>query len=76
MYPLYEIQNEIIPHADVLKKINNAIIERKGHDFQIGHAYFMSKDKLETKLNQRVIPLLMEYFMNQSFTDGTKILTP
>jgi len=64
MYPLYEIQNEIIPHADVLKKINNAIIERKGHDFQIGHAYFMSKDKLETKLNQRVIPLLMEYFMN------------
>lgn len=64
MYPLYEIHDEIIPHADVLRKINNAIIERKGHDFQIGHAYFMSKDKLETKLNQRVIPLLMEYFMN------------
>ena len=64
MYPQYEIQNEIIPHADVLEKINKEVIKRKGHDFQIGHAYFMTEDKLETKLNQRVIPLLMEYFMN------------
>lgn len=64
MYPQYEIDEKGIPNADVLKKINEQIIQLKGHDFQIGHAYFMGDDALEAKLNKKVIPLLLEYFMN------------
>jgi len=67
MYPQYEIEGEVIYHADVLKKINDYIIKSKGHDFQIGHAYFMrANSDLKTVMNQKVIPLLMEYFMNDS----------
>jgi 5-methylcytosine-specific restriction protein B len=66
MYPQYEIPEKSIPNVDVLKKINEQIIQSKGHDFQIGHAYFMGEDTLETKLNKKVIPLLLEYFMNDA----------
>lgn len=53
----------------VLEKLNTAIIELKGHDFQIGHSYFM-KDKrgLVDTMNLEVIPLLLEYFMNDRDT--------
>lgn len=65
MYPLYEINGEEVPDADVLQKLNALIIERKGYDFQIGHSYFMD-DSLDLiqKMNRKVIPLLLEYFMN------------
>ena len=64
MYPDYEI-NEI-QDADILKKINKKIIEMKGHDFQIGHSYFMDNGlSLKDRMNRKVIPLLMEYFMNE-----------
>jgi len=65
MYPLYEINGEEVPDADVLQKLNSLIIERKGYDFQIGHSYFMD-DSLDLiqKMNRKVIPLLLEYFMN------------
>ena len=65
MYPIYEIDGQEISDADILKKINTKIIELKGHDFQIGHAYFMDQDiNLIQKMNKKVIPLIMEYFMN------------
>ncbi len=54
-------------YAGILQKMNNKIIELKGYDFQIGHSYFMNlKDNVEFKkqMNTKIIPLLLEYFMN------------
>jgi 5-methylcytosine-specific restriction endonuclease McrBC GTP-binding regulatory subunit McrB len=65
MYPQYEIDNQEIYDVDILKKINTQIIKSKGHDFQIGHAYFMGENKdLTVRMNKKVIPLLLEYYMN------------
>ena len=65
MYPLYEINGKAVPDSDVLQKLNTLIIDRKGYDFQIGHSYFMD-DSLDLiqRMNRKVIPLLLEYFMN------------
>lgn len=62
MYPDYELEYE---EKETLKLINERIIELKGYDFQIGHAYFMSDDfELVDCINNKVIPLLLEYFLN------------
>jgi len=68
-YPKYKLDDDKIFYSDVLKKINEAIIEEKGHDFQIGHSYFM-EENLSKIINKKVIPLLQEYFVN----DHHKIL--
>lgn len=65
MYPLYKIQDHMIYDSEILKKINEKIRKLKGCDFQIGHAYFMDKNiSLTERMNKKVIPLLLEYFMN------------
>ena len=66
MYPKYNIAGVDLYDRDVLEKINAEIILRKGYDFQIGHAYFMGDDNkdCENRMNNKVIPLLLEYFMN------------
>lgn len=65
MYPQYEIPGKEIYDVAILEKINKEIIRTKGHDFQIGHAYFMDKNKgLVERMNKKVIPLLLEYYMN------------
>lgn len=65
MYPQYEGLGKTVNDADKLRKINEAIVIRKNHDFTIGHAYFMGDDyNLEKTINHKVIPLLLEYFMN------------
>lgn len=65
MYPQYEITNKVIHDVEILRSINKEIIDKKGHDFQIGHAYFMEENKdLIPRMNKKVIPLLLEYFMN------------
>ncbi len=65
MYPRYDISQQPIHEVDVFKSINKSIIAEKGHDFQIGHAYFMGDDfDLTKNMNKKVIPLLLEYFMN------------
>jgi 5-methylcytosine-specific restriction protein B len=65
MYPKYEVDGKPISDAGILRKINERIILTKGHDFQIGHAYFMNhRESLTQRMNKRVIPLLLEYYMN------------
>jgi len=66
MYPLYEIDGHEIYNVEVLKKINKEILDKlKSHDFQIGHSYFMGENiDLEERMNKKIIPLLLEYFMN------------
>jgi 5-methylcytosine-specific restriction endonuclease McrBC GTP-binding regulatory subunit McrB len=65
MYPQYEIEGHEIYDVEILKKINKRIRELKGHDFQIGHSYFMDDNiDLIKRMNNKVIPLLLEYFMN------------
>lgn len=62
MYPDYTLEFE---GKEILQKINEKIIQLKGHDFQIGHAYFMSDNfNLINCINNKVIPLLFEYFLN------------
>lgn len=51
--------------SEILALLNKAVQSRKGYDFTIGHAYFMGNDyTLENTINKKVIPLLLEYFMN------------
>jgi len=65
MYPKYAIEGKLIYDTEVLQKINASIIKKKGHDFQIGHSYFMdASQELVDRMNKKVIPLLLEYFMN------------
>ncbi|NNF02441.1 MAG: AAA domain-containing protein, partial [Bacteroidia bacterium] len=65
MYPEYDLPK--LKHANILKKLNAQIIEKKGHDFQIGHSYFMGEEwSLKERMNNKVIPLLFEYFMNDA----------
>ncbi len=65
MYPECKIEGKIIHDTDILKKINDLIIKSKGHDFQIGHSFFMGEDySLVDRMNKKVIPLLLEYYMN------------
>jgi hypothetical protein len=63
MYPKTSVEGVNSP--SVLETINEEIVKRKGHDFTIGHAYFMGEEyTLEKTINNKVIPLLLEYFMN------------
>lgn len=63
MYP--DISMVKTEYQDFFEKLNKAIKIRKGYDFTIGHAYFMDdRLTLDKILNNRVIPLLFEYLMN------------
>ena len=76
MYPKYELENSDleINDTEILKKLNKEIISRKGYDFTIGHSYFMGEDyNLKNTIDTKVIPLLLEYFMND-FEEVKKIL--
>lgn len=72
MYPKYSENGLNVNDEAVLKSINESIISDKGHDFQIGHSYFMdSKEdpyEFKRRMNVKVIPLLLEYFMNDAKT--------
>ncbi|WP_067146259.1 McrB family protein [Pseudotamlana agarivorans] len=66
MYPKYELTDREVHKKEFLKTLNNEIVASgKGHDFTIGHAYFMGDDfNFKSVINNKVIPLLLEYFMN------------
>src|SRR5690554_5939045 len=70
MYPKYSEDGLNVNDENVLKSITQSIISEKGHDFQIGHSYFMDSKEdpynFERRMNVKVIPLLLEYFMNDS----------
>ncbi len=76
-YPDYELAGMEGRVANILKKLNDSIYHRKSTaDYLIGHAYFLHKpyEALGEVFNQRVIPLLMEYF-NGKTTIVREILT-
>lgn len=64
-YPQYEgYDTEAIT---LLQKINSSIFEKKkSADYLIGHAYFMKQQPIETVLENKVVPLLMEYFSGKT----------
>ncbi|MHA7941713.1 McrB family protein [Formosa sp. 3Alg 14/1] len=66
MYPNSQsTSDKIVYDATILDAINKEVISRKGYDFTIGHSYFMGEDyNLENTINNKVVPLLLEYFMN------------
>jgi hypothetical protein len=65
MYPKYQIDGHEIHDVEILKRINKKVVNLKGYDFQIGHSYFMGENyDLVQRMNKKVIPLLLEYFMN------------
>jgi 5-methylcytosine-specific restriction protein B len=67
LYPKYHITaGHTIHNKETLININNKIIETKGHDFQIGHSYFMEDKNLKHLMNTKIIPLLLEYYMNDT----------
>lgn len=59
---------EGVYNGSFLNLLNKGICEKKGRDFQIGHAYFMENEDLNFVMNNKVIPLLLEYFMNDEKT--------
>lgn len=73
MYPdLLKLENvlkekgmaeEVNLRREVLSNLNRLIRSKKSVDFEIGHSYFMSRDKIEDIMNDQVLPLLNEYFM-------------
>lgn len=48
------------------KAINTYLRENKGVDFQIGHAYFLNQRNIKDIINQNILPLLVEYYRNDS----------
>ncbi len=64
-YPEYEMLNE--EESLLLKKVNEAVFkEKKSADYLIGHAYFMKGQTIEIVLQNKVVPLLMEYFSGKT----------
>jgi 5-methylcytosine-specific restriction endonuclease McrBC GTP-binding regulatory subunit McrB len=74
MYPREEVVNRLLPNPYniYLLALNERIKALKGADFMIGHAYFIGKTgdvgEVIDVFNQKIIPLLNEYFYNQRNT--------
>jgi len=63
MYPNSKVEG--VQRPEILEKINERIISLKTRDFTIGHSYFMGDDfNLKETIDTKIIPLLLEYFMN------------
>jgi hypothetical protein len=60
MYPLYEGLEKTIHDAELLNKINDAVLIRKNYDFVRSCLFY--RRELEKTLNKKVIPLLLGIF--------------
>lgn len=66
-YPDYTIPELDAEKADLLKQINKIIYKKKNSaDYLIGHAYFLNNTTIETIIEKKVIPLLLEYFSGKT----------
>ncbi len=72
------IFEELLPDATVINdpaqrsffiELNKLILKKKGKDFLVGHSYFLAEENsaidLASVMNNKVIPLLTEYFYNK-----------
>jgi 5-methylcytosine-specific restriction protein B len=81
MYPRQDVINRLLPNPfnSYLLELNEQIKALKGADFIIGHAYFIGKTgnakEVSAMFNQKIIPLLNEYFYNQRNVDVFNLLT-
>lgn len=68
MYPGVDVDSDLINHYDIFTSINEQIKKDKSPDFMIGHSYFMTNGDddfdLNSALKNKVVPLLLEYYMN------------
>jgi hypothetical protein len=67
------------PYNAYLLELNEKIKEKKGADFMIGHAYLIGKTNdakdVADVFNQKIIPLLNEYFYSQRNVQVHDMLT-
>ena len=64
-YPKYDGYD--FDASSLLQKINEAVFkEKKSSDYLIGHAYFMKNQPIKSVLQNKVVPLLMEYFSGKT----------
>ena len=64
-YPEYKMLKD--EESSLLKKVNEAVFkEKKSADYLIGHAYFMKGQEIKIVLQNKVVPLLMEYFSGKT----------
>ena len=81
MYPREEVVNRLLamPYNAYLLELNEKIKEKKGADFMIGHAYLIGKTndakQVADVFNQKIIPLLNEYFYSQRNVQVHDMLT-
>jgi DNA polymerase III delta prime subunit len=50
----------------ILEELNRRLMVRRDREHRIGHAYFLAGDDFNTVFRRKVIPLLQEYFSNDS----------
>lgn len=65
LYPDSSLVKDPIKKA-VLEALNKRIVEEGNPDLTIGHSYFMGDDDVETIMNEKVLPLLHEYFSQRT----------
>lgn len=76
MYPDVQVIQDFIEASDnkenhdnkveFFNTINAHLRKDKGVDFQIGHAYFLNERNINEIINQNILPLLVEYYRNDS----------
>jgi DNA replication protein DnaC len=77
--PMYPNPELVIPeYKQFFLELNSFIFKAKGADFLIGHSYLMPEEDgifdFVTAMNNKIIPLLNEYFYNNRSTTAYSLL--